>query len=119
MRKGGFGPPSFCAPSAGLLLGCSSIPIRRRHMTQSRLELSPGDLVFREGDPPTSAFLIESGQIEILTDQDGTPFVLSVLGPGDLLGEMAIIDEAPRTATARAMTQASLIAVDGKQLSER
>lgn len=88
-------------------------------MAQSRLELSPGELVFREGDPPTSAFLIESGQIEIITEQDGAPFVLSVLGPGDLLGEMAIIDEAPRTATARAATQASLIAVDGKQLSER
>ncbi len=89
------------------------------HMAQSRLELAPGEVVFREGDPPTSAFLIESGQIEILTVQDGEPFVLSVLGAGDLLGEMAIIDEAPRTATARALTTAALIAVDGKQLSER
>jgi diguanylate cyclase len=88
-------------------------------MTQSRLELGPGDLVFSEGDPPTSAFLIESGQIEILTLQDGQPLVLSVLGAGDLLGEMAIIDAAPRTATARALSAASLIAVDGKQLSER
>jgi diguanylate cyclase len=88
-------------------------------MTQSRLEFGPGDLVFSEGDPPTSAFLIESGQIEILTHQDGQPLVLSVLGAGDLLGEMAIIDAAPRTATARALGPASLIAVDGKQLSER
>jgi diguanylate cyclase len=89
------------------------------YMTQSRLELAIGDIVFREGDPPTSAFLIESGQIEILTVQDGAPFVLSILGAGDLLGEMAVIDAAPRTATARALTIASLIPVDGKQLSER
>lgn len=75
--------------------------------------------MFSEGDPPTSAFLIESGQIEILTHQDGLPLVLSVLGSGDLLGEMAIIDAAPRTATARALTHATLISVDGKQLSER
>ena len=88
-------------------------------MTQSRLELNIGDVVFREGDPPTSAFLIESGQIEIITEQDGVPFVLSVLGAGDLLGEMAVIDAAPRTATARALSAATLTAVDGKQLSER
>jgi len=88
-------------------------------MSDSRLQLAAGELVFREGDPPTCAFLIESGQVEIITVQDGNPLVLSVLGEGDLLGEMAIIDEAPRTATARASTPAVLIPVDGKQLSER
>jgi EAL domain-containing protein (putative c-di-GMP-specific phosphodiesterase class I) len=88
-------------------------------MTQSRLELNPGDIVFREGEPPTSAFLIEEGRIEVFAEHDGTPFVLGVLGPGDLLGEMAVIDAAPRTATARALTAATLIAVDGKQISER
>lgn len=88
-------------------------------MVQSRLDLAPGEIVFYEGDPPTTAFMIEAGQIEIITNQDGTPFVLSVLDAGDLLGEMAIIDASPRTATARALTQCSLIAVDGQQLSIR
>ena len=88
-------------------------------MSTKRLQLAAGDIVFREGDPPTSAFLVESGQIEILTQQEGVPLVLSVLGPGDLLGEMAVIDDAPRTATARALTESRLIEVDRTQINER
>ncbi len=88
-------------------------------MSSKRLHLTPGEIVFREGDPPTSAYLVESGEIEILTVKEGVPMVLSVLGPGDLLGEMAVIDDAPRTATARAMGEASLIEVDRAQINER
>ena len=88
-------------------------------MSSKRLHFAAGDIVFREGDPPTSAYLVESGQIEILTVKEGVPMVLSVLGPGDLLGEMAVIDDAPRTATARALNDASLIEVDRAQINER
>lgn len=88
-------------------------------MTNKRLQLATGEIVFEEGDSPTSAFLIESGRIEIVTVRDGVPMVLSVLGPGDLLGEMAVIDDAPRTATARALTDAVLIEVDRAQINER
>ncbi|PIV36253.1 MAG: hypothetical protein COS34_01680 [Lysobacterales bacterium CG02_land_8_20_14_3_00_62_12] len=104
---------------AGGLLASAFPKVSGGDMAESRWELQVGELVFSEGDPPTSAFLIESGQIEILTLQDGAPLRLSVLGAGDLLGEMAIIDAAPRTATARALTAASLIPIDGTQLSER
>lgn len=88
-------------------------------MDSQRLRLAPGEYAFHEGDPPTSAFLIESGRIEILSMQASGSVRLGVLGEGDLLGEMAIIDAAPRTASARAETAAVLIAVDGRQLSER
>ena len=88
-------------------------------MGTQRLHLVAGDVVFEEGDPPTSAYLIESGRIEIVTVRDGAPMVLSVLGPGDLLGEMAVIDDAPRTATARALGDAVLIEVDRAQINER
>ena len=88
-------------------------------MGTQRLHLVAGDVVFEEGDPPTSAYLIESGRIEIVTVRDGAPMVLSVLGPGDLLGEMAVIDDAPRTATARALDDAVLIEVDRAQINER
>ena len=84
-------------------------------MSNKRMQLDAGQIVFEEGDPPTSAYLVESGRIEILTVKDGVPMVLSVLGPGDLLGEMAVIDDAPRTATARALTDAVLIEVDRAQ----
>lgn len=78
-----------------------------------------GQLIFSEGDAPTGAFLIESGRIEISTTQFGEHRVLGELGPGMLLGEMAVIDESPRTATARAMTPCQLTRIDATQFAER
>lgn len=84
-----------------------------------RVNLSINEILFKEGDQPTVAFLIESGEIEISTLQDGEILVLSKLISGDLLGEMAVIDDAPRTATARALTDCVLFQIDRTQISER
>lgn len=78
-----------------------------------------GDLIFAEGDAPDGAFLIESGRIEISTTQLGERLVLGELGPGMLLGEMAVIDDSPRTATARALTDCRLTPIDAAQFAER
>lgn len=78
-----------------------------------------GDILFAEGDPPRGAFLIESGRIEISTSQFGERRVLGELGPGMLLGEMAVIDDSPRTATARALTDCLLTRIDPAQFAER
>ena len=85
----------------------------------TRLELKPGDLLFREGDAPTSAYLIESGEVEISTTREQRFVKLAHLGPGDLLGEMAVIDESPRTANARAISACVLLAIDKAQIAER
>lgn len=84
-----------------------------------RVNLSVNEILFKEGDQPTVAFLIESGEIEISTLQDGEILILSKLVSGDLLGEMAVIDDAPRTATARALTDCVLFQIDRTQISER
>jgi EAL domain-containing protein (putative c-di-GMP-specific phosphodiesterase class I) len=84
-----------------------------------RLSLRAGDALFREGDPPTTAFLIESGEIEVTMLRAGERVTLSRLGPGDLLGEMAVIDESPRTATALALTDCLLFPIDRAQIAER
>lgn len=78
-----------------------------------------GELIFSEGDTPTGAFLIESGRIEISTTQFGERRVLGELGPGMLLGEMAVIDDSSRTATARAITSCQLTRIDATQFAER
>jgi EAL domain-containing protein (putative c-di-GMP-specific phosphodiesterase class I) len=88
-------------------------------MAGERIELQAGSLVFREGDPPTTAFLVESGEIEVIAGLDATPVSLGRIGPGDLLGEMAVIDDAPRTASARALTDCVLLPVARDQLHER
>lgn len=78
-----------------------------------------GSILFAEGDPPTSAYLIESGRIEISTTQFGERRVLGELGPGMLLGEMAVLDDSPRTATARVTSDCRLTPIDSDQFAER
>jgi EAL domain-containing protein (putative c-di-GMP-specific phosphodiesterase class I) len=76
-------------------------------------------LIFAQNDAPTTAFLIESGRVEISAMQEGRVRILGELGAGELLGEMAVIDAAPRLATARALTDCVLITIDREQFHGR
>jgi CRP-like cAMP-binding protein len=63
----------------------------RQNATMSRATATfkEGQIIFNEGDAPGAAYLIESGRVEVSINQNGQRLVLSYLGPGDLLGEMA------------------------------
>jgi len=77
------------------------------------LLLRSGEKVFREGDEGDRAFIIDSGNIEISRIKpDGSKLVLSVLGRGDLFGELALIDDKERSATAEALGDVELISLD-------
>ena len=83
------------------------------------LELDGGEWLFREGDAGTGAFVIESGIVEISSVRRGGSEVLAQLGPGELVGEMALLDGRPRTASARALTVTRLRHVTADQLTAR
>lgn len=76
-----------------------------------RMTLPPGTAVFREGEAGDYAYLIETGQVEISVRRDGHKLVLAKLTPGDLFGELSLINQAPRSATAVTLEQSQLIAV--------
>jgi EAL domain-containing protein (putative c-di-GMP-specific phosphodiesterase class I) len=87
-----------------------------------RKTLAAGECLFREGDPPTSAFLVEEGAIEIRALRAGEtqhPMVLARLGPGELLGEMSVLDQSHRTATAVALVDTILLVIDSEQIQDR
>lgn len=84
-----------------------------------RIQLAAGGVLFREGDAPTTAFLIEEGEVEVATTIRGEILILSRLHAGDLLGEMAIFDGEPRSATATALSDCVLFPIDADQISER
>src|SRR5690348_11058244 len=88
-------------------------------MAGHHTKIRAGDIIFAENDPPTTAFLIEKGEVEVSTLQRGEQTILGRLGPGMLLGEMAVLDNSPRTATARALTDCSLTPIDRRQFAER
>lgn len=71
-----------------------------------------GDVLFREGDPSSSAFFLHKGRIRLLKRVRMVERSLSVLGAGDLFGEGALLDGAARTATAIALTDGIVLSFD-------
>lgn len=84
-----------------------------------RKTLSAGEYLFHEGDRPSSAFLIEEGAMEIHSGGPMHRLVLARLGPGDLLGEMSVVDQSTRTASALALSNTVLLVIDGDQIKDR
>ena len=87
--------------------------------TAYRIELKPGEVLFREGDAPTTAFLIESGMLRITAEREGAPMLLGELRAGALVGEMAVLDDSRRSATATALSPCVLTPIDRAQFAER
>jgi CRP/FNR family transcriptional regulator, cyclic AMP receptor protein len=71
----------------------------------TRTHFAEGQVLFREGDPANSVFRLLSGVVEILRELDGDPILLGTVGTGQFIGEMGIIENRPRSATARAASE--------------
>ncbi len=79
--------------------------------------LAAGAFIFREGDAGSVMYIIESGTIAILRKARGdTP--LAELGPGDFFGEMAILEDQPRFASAKALTEVRLLRIERAQFAD-
>jgi Cyclic nucleotide-binding domain/FHA domain len=63
----------------------------------------PGEVIFREGDKSTEAYWIKSGRVEITIRSGSGGLSVARLGPGEIIGEMGLIDNKPRSATATAL----------------
>ena len=77
----------------------------------SARELGAGEVLFHQGDDGASAYVITAGEIEILKLVAGTEVTLATLGPGNVIGEMALLREMPRMATGRAREATSLLEI--------
>ena len=65
----------------------------------------PGQIIVTQGTPGQAFYLIISGRVEILRDNVS----LGAFGPGDFFGEMSLLDQAPRSATIRALDQSECL----------
>jgi CRP-like cAMP-binding protein len=68
-------------------------------------------VLFHEGDPGECMYAVVEGEVDL--ERNGT--VLETVGPGGILGELALIDTAPRSATAITRTQARVATIDPKR----
>lgn len=67
-----------------------------------------GETIFAEGEPGDTMYVVQSGAVDIL--QAGEP--VNTVGPGEIFGEMALIDQSPRSGTARASSDCRLVALN-------
>lgn len=71
------------------------------------VELTRGDVLFREGEPGDRLYVIAQGKIKLgRRSSDGRENLLSILGPGEMFGELSLFDPGPRTATASSVSDA-------------
>lgn len=87
----------------------------RKSMTQ--VTLNKGEVLFHEGDSGDTLYVISEGKIKLGTKApDGRENLLSLLGPGEMFGELSLFDPGPRTSTATALTDARLLALAHEDL---
>jgi len=79
--------------------------------------LAAGDTLFRTGEPGDSLYIVRAGEIELfIKDTAGQKIALAVAGVGEVFGELALLDRGPRTATAVALDDTELLALDRDDL---
>jgi CRP-like cAMP-binding protein len=81
--------------------------------TQFIREYQQGEIVFEEGATGREMFIVHTGRVRISMKGSDREHLLAVLGPGEVFGEMALVDAAPRAATAKAEdNDTNLVVVD-------
>ncbi len=70
-----------------------------------------GTVIIREGTPGERAFIVETGKVAVWRDVGGERRTLGVVGEGGIFGEMALIDNQPRMASATAVTDTTCMIV--------
>jgi CRP-like cAMP-binding protein len=77
------------------------------------VEHSMGDIIFSEGEIGNDMFILQAGTVELIKTIAGETKVLATLEKGDFFGEMSVLEDLPRTATARAKTDIEVVRING------
>jgi len=86
---------------------------------QESLWFDPGESIFLEGEPGDAMYIILTGSVEISRGSGQDKWALNNLKPGDFFGEMAIITDRLRSASATAITRTQLMLIKRKEFSEQ
>ena len=81
------------------------------------VKIAKGSILFKEGDDGEHLYVIIEGKLKLGTSSgDGRENLLSILGPGEMFGELSLFDPGPRTSTATAVTDAKLLSLSHKKV---
>jgi CRP/FNR family transcriptional regulator, cyclic AMP receptor protein len=81
--------------------------------------LKTNELLFSEGDIPDNMYIVRKGQISIFNSKNGIENQLAIVGPGELIGELALFDKKQRSASAKALSDASVVILPYAQLERQ
>ena len=87
--------------------------LRIPHQKNDTRTFSAGQHIFRQGEAGTTMYVVNEGEVDLLVDGQ----LVEKLGPGGVLGEMGLIDTAPRSASAVARTECKLIPVNQERFA--
>jgi len=81
------------------------------------VKIAKGSVLFKEGDDGEHLYVIIEGKLKLGTSSgDGRENLLSILGPGEMFGELSLFDPGPRTSTATAVTDAKLLSLSHEKV---
>ncbi len=96
--------------SSSLFKGLPEALLDKIASLQVRRRLKPGEVLFRKGDPGDALYGVMAGRLRIHANAtDGRDALLNIMAPGDVFGEIALIDGLPRTADATAIDKVDLV----------
>lgn len=87
---------------------------------ETQKKFKAGEAILRQGEPGETAYIIEQGRVEILIAKpDGTQQKVATRGAGSIIGEMSLIDKAPRTASVIALEDCELLEITSSDFTRR
>lgn len=101
-----------------LFMNMSDTDIDQICSMAEEVHLEPGECLFDEGDPGDRAYIIRTGEMEVLKISSGREVLLAVRGKGDIIGEMSLLEEQPRMASVRARDNARLVVINKQQFNQ-
>lgn len=101
------------------LAGLSDADLRWLADRLHRRKYRRGDIVFQKDEPGQSLFIIEGGSVRIyIPGTQGADLTLAVIGPGDFFGDLSLLDDRPRSASAVAATDSVLLSLERSDFSQ-
>lgn len=95
-----------------LFYGLSDEELSHIEASATAKTYAKGAIIINEGDPGSSMFLLMQGRVKVfVSDSHGKEYVLALLGPGEYVGELALLDDEPRTASVETEEQSTFLVI--------
>ena len=94
-----------------LFADLSEEDLEQLHQMAETVSVPAEQLVLREGDPGDSLYVVLDGELEVTKRQGGQDVLLALYEPGQFFGEMALLEQAPRSASVRTLRESTLLVI--------